>query len=1066
MIDIKYQEEQKKREIHIAKSGGNGSLFDNPMVEMQHKHVFFVDLRKTLLDHSKVEELKKSLHLLILLFIPLLSVSQVDTCNVTVCGTANLSSTFDSTFTHIWTCSDGNTSTSPNPSFTITGNTLCVLTVEGPTCNTTRSIYVRNCPDTCILQVTVGVSGTNLLASTTNCEGTATYQWQRWNGSSWENVGVNSSTYNTGGTIALYKVIVNCGFGCSNEAEFDYDGCNFSILSIVQDPISSNNALVTLQGCNDYRDVEIYREVPLGSNTWVLYNSYSTGLNVFSLSASLASGEGYYRIEITSCGCTRTGYYFKTTNPCGNFVSSIAGPTTACTNASNTYTATSSGGGGGISVTWSISGSVLGTGNTFNHTFTSSGTYIVVANFTSAGGCTSTRSTTVIVNDCCSASNSLTPSSISICTNQSTTLTTSATTGTSPYTFAWTYSNGGAPISLGSGTTKAVSFPTTGTYSIVATMTDATGCVSTASSTVTVTACLDCNCTPSLANVGCNISATFLACTGYSYILEYSLTGSSWSTVQSGTISNFTYAPTANGLYRLTATKSGCETQISNIVNITCYVAPCSNNPTVTLTESSRTACNTTNQVISGNTIGGSATTVTATENGAGTVAITWQNSTTFRITYTPASGDIGNLVTIVITTNNPNGAPCIAATATLGITFVNPITPTITSSASTMCWNTQRNITVTPLGGSLTVSSGPGVLVGNILTATAGGNIYLDYSYTSMGCTQIYTQIIPVIQCTPTLALSGCELEIGATGSGCGAFTYNLEYSVNGSSGWSTVQSGVAVFTGYTPTNNGFYRVRLLNANCPDVLTSNVQVSCVLICDCIPSTLLSNSCELSWGGCSGYTATLQRNTGSWANVTTTSPYTFTDEEDYRVLYTKSGCPNQTSNTVTTVLPPTTATVTYTQPYILNYSDILEADAAFFGGQDSIDIMNLLHSYKCNGDLSAKVFLFDPSVSVSGVNLNTATMGGNSITTTFTSDVPVTWLHADALLGRPEFEVISQTSTSITFRTAQNPGFPPVNTPRCSTGTNRATRVKSLIEARNACGELVWSAWVHWWGAT
>lgn len=65
------------------------------------------------------------------------------------------------------------------------------------------------------LTASIAPSGANLVA--TGGGGTvATYQWQRWNGSSWVNVGTNSNTY-TPTQSGLYKVIITFTNGCQAE---------------------------------------------------------------------------------------------------------------------------------------------------------------------------------------------------------------------------------------------------------------------------------------------------------------------------------------------------------------------------------------------------------------------------------------------------------------------------------------------------------------------------------------------------------------------------------------------------------------------------------------------------------------------------------------------------------------------------------------------------------------------------------------------------------------------------------------------------------------------------------
>jgi hypothetical protein len=106
----------------------------------------------------------------------------------------------------------------------------------------------------------------------------------------------------------------------------------------------------------------------------------------------------------------------------------------------------------------------------------------------------------------------------------------------------------------------------------------------------------------------------------------------------------------------------------------------------VSLSSSSGSTCSSSAVTVTGNTFGGSATNVSLSEDGAGTLNISSASSSPFSFTYTPAAGDAGNTVTITVTTNNPNGSPCVAATATYSLTVkATPATPGITQSNDTL---------------------------------------------------------------------------------------------------------------------------------------------------------------------------------------------------------------------------------------------------------------------------------------------------------------------------------------------------------------------------------------------
>jgi uncharacterized repeat protein (TIGR01451 family) len=135
---------------------------------------------------------------------------------------------------------------------------------------------------------------------------------------------------------------------------------------------------------------------------------------------------------------------------------------------------------------------------------------------------------------------------------------------------------------------------------------------------------------------------------------EYSLNNGTYQ-------SSVTFNNVANGsqTVRVRNTTTGCVSNPTS-VNVNCG---CVNGPTLTLTSTSGSTNGTIPITVSGNTFGGSATSVTITENGAGAISPTSSNTSPFSFTYTPVAADRGNTITITVTTNNPAGAPCVAAT-------------------------------------------------------------------------------------------------------------------------------------------------------------------------------------------------------------------------------------------------------------------------------------------------------------------------------------------------------------------------------------------------------------------
>ncbi|MCL2246225.1 MAG: PKD domain-containing protein, partial [Lentimicrobiaceae bacterium] len=169
---------------------------------------------------------------------------------------------------------------------------------------------------------------------------------------------------------------------------------------------------------------------------------------------------------------------------------------------------------------------------------------------------------------------------------------------------------------------------------------------------------------------------------GYQYAID-------GGTFQTGT----TFDNVADGSHTLTVknTTTGCTTTSSSFnTNCTCDVPP-----TLTLATNDTTVCGANVIVIAGNSFGGSATAIASiTASGTAGGSVTQSTSgNNFTITYTPDPSDLGKTITLLVKTNNPDGAPCTAAEQTLEIT-INPL-PVISLTANPTTACTGEDITL-----------------------------------------------------------------------------------------------------------------------------------------------------------------------------------------------------------------------------------------------------------------------------------------------------------------------------------------------------------------------------------
>jgi gliding motility-associated-like protein len=114
-----------------------------------------------------------------------------------------------------------------------------------------------------------------------------------------------------------------------------------------------------------------------------------------------------------------------------------------------------------------------------------------------------------------------------------------------------------------------------------------------------------------------------------------------------------------------------------------------------------------------------------------------WSNGATVQ------SINVANSGNFTAQTSNVNG--CMSNSSPIVKVTVNSIPQVnISSSSSSLCISDQRNLTGNPSGGTFTILSGPGIINGNILSATGSGTINLEYFY-SNNCSNKAIQSINV---------------------------------------------------------------------------------------------------------------------------------------------------------------------------------------------------------------------------------------------------------------------------------------------------------------------------------
>jgi len=504
--------------------------------------------------------------------------------------------------------------------------------------------------------------------------------------------------------------------------------------------------------------------------------------------------------------------------------------------------------------TWSSSNTAIATiGTTGNVAAMIAGTAVITYN--TASGCAITKTITV------NALPTIVGSSVAICSGSSTTL---AIAGGISY--SWSPATG---LSATTGSSVTASPTSTTTYTVAAT--NATGCVNTASDTVTVNALPTISGGSSVAI--CIGSSTTLTATGG---VSYNWSPATGLSATTGT--SVTASPTSTTSYTVTGTNA----------------TGCVNTATVTVT------VNALPSIGGGSSVAicsGSSTSLTAT----GGVSYSWSPATGLSAT-TGSSVTASPTSTTTYTVTGTNAIGCVN-TASVTVT-VNAL-PTIGAGSSVaICSGSSTSFTAT---GGVSYSWSPATG----LSATTGSSVMASPTSTTTytvagtnanGCVNTASVIVtvnalPAISGGSSVAIcSGSSTMLMATGG----VTYN----------WSPA-TGLSATTGTSviasPTSTSTYTLTGTDASgCVNTATVTVTVnalptinggSSVAICSG-SSTILTatGGVSYSWSPATGLSAT----TGSSVTASPTSTITYT------VTGTNAnGCVNTASVIVTVNALPT-----------------------------------------------------------------------------------------------------------------------------------------------------------------
>jgi gliding motility-associated-like protein len=501
-------------------------------------------------------------------------------------------------------------------------------------------------------------------------------------------------------------------------------------------------------------------------------------------------------------------------------------------------------GNGPFTYSWSPSG---GTGN-IAQVFVA-GNY--TCTITDANGCTSTISTAVVPGPppTCSIS-----STTNIPCNGGTngTATVQASSGTAPYSYAWSPSGGTGATANNLGA---------GTYTV--TVTDSTGCEATATVNITEPPAITTTITANSATCGNNNGSATVAVNGGTGPYTYA-----WSP-SGGT--GATESNLAVGVYNVTITDAnGCTaTDIATISS--------SNGPTATIASQQDLSC-----------FGGT--------NGSATVNPTGNGPFTY--SWSPSGGNAASASNLTSGTYTCTITDQSGCTVVQLVTITSPTAISVpASSTAASCGNTNGTATVNPSGGT-----GPYTFLwnnsqtGSTATALAGGT-YNVIVTDANGCTNTATVVVanngaPAItlqSSTDVTCFGGTNgtATINATG-GQGPYTYS----------WSPVGGTNATATGL-PSGN--YTVTVTGSDgCSQTQTVTItQPTAILISDSVSAENCGDGDGIANAYVSGGNPIY---TFLWSNGATTAGISNLSAGNYSVIVTDAnGC----SASTTLIVPGT-----------------------------------------------------------------------------------------------------------------------------------------------------------------
>jgi hypothetical protein len=571
--------------------------------------------------------------------------------------------------------------------------------------------------------------------------------------------------------------------------------------------------------------------------------SWSTGATTSSISGLTA---GTYTVTMTDAASATTTATYTITEPTVLVSSASLVSTVFCYNGNDgAASSAATGGTGTYTYSWNTGAT------TASLTGVAAGTYSVT--ITDANGCTDSSSVS-IAQPSFGASTTISAQTNVLCNGASTGAATATTSGgTSPYTYVW--SNGA--------TTASITGLAAGTYAVTAT--DANGCASTATATITQPTAIV---IPTLTSVS-------ITCNG--------LSNGTLTAVPSGGVSPYTYA-WSNASTGATATGLAVGTFTVTVTDAN----GCTQTKSKAMTQPTAVSASIASQVnVSCN--GGANGSATATSTGGtGTKTYAWSNGATGATATGLAAG------AYTVTATDANGC---TASATVTITQPTAVSASISAQTNVLCnGGANGSATATSTGGTGTKTyAWSNAATGATATGLAAGS-YTVTATDANGCTA--TASVTITEPVSASTTISSQTNITCNGSSNGSATVS---STGGAGSFTYAWSNGATTASITGLAAGTYGVTATDANgCTTTASATITEPSALV-----ASISSQTNVLCNGGTTGSaTATVTGGTSpyiyAWSNASSASTSTGLAAGTYGLTVTDAnGCTSTSSATIT-----------------------------------------------------------------------------------------------------------------------------------------------------------------------